>query len=359
MKKVCSLFLAMILLLFVSGCNAQEPEKTEDDGKVAVWIPKESVTYNEDGGIWASESKVYDANARCLTTTTYSDEKEMERSEFYFREDGKIDKVVGFYYGEKQHEEKYQYDENLNLLEKVYYVHEELNERYCYEYDQSNRVVGGSVYMKTFQQEYSFENQYNDAGEVAEYIRYEDGKEVSRTLYQYDADGNEIEAVVYVDGVEEQITTSKYDDRGNLIEKTKSEYGVVTDRMVYHFNADGNLMEEHVSIYENGVETNQSVYQYNEKGNMTSCIIYNDGQEIYRSLTDYEYDAQGRMLASYDNGNDTPSVKYSYDEYGNLTERKEYKNGQLEFRSVTKYEKIRLSPEMKEMWEVMYLLSAN
>ena len=195
----------------------------------------------------------------------------------------------------------------------VYDSHGNIHYRMDYEYDAEGRAV-------------KITN--TDAG----------GKEMSRTLREYNADGNEAKVLLYSNDELVSREETKYDG-DKKIEKIKYDAaGNVSYSVKYEYDSRGNVVREarytdkgevdsvfEISCDEDGKETERTQLSADGSTVMRTVYEYTDGGELLRST---QYYGDGSLYGCYES---------EYDANGNISKLTEYKSdGKL--RNVTVYE---------------------
>jgi hypothetical protein len=160
---------------------------------------------------------------------------------------------------------------------------------------------------------------YDPKGLLTEFVQISE-KDTSRTVYKYDAMGNELLQVSYTGKKETSKSTNKYDAKGYLIEsklygtlgmkweykndekgyavevKTYDDKGAYNGKSTYINDAAGKQVEG-TSYDKSGAFVNRRATKYDEQGNETEVIIFDkDGNQKRESYNEYTYDAQGNWL---------------------------------------------------------------
>lgn len=199
----------------------------------------------------------------------------------------------------------------------------------------------------------SFE--YDQWGNMTEYVRLQDGEVYEQHHYEYDAKGNVVKCVgkqsyssnEYKYGYEQKYD---YDKKGRLVQKAVKISPGWETVAEYEYDKVGNLIK---------IKEGNSEKRYDERGNLLVSIWYEDEG---RSTTEYKYDAAGRRTEvviydtdgvvwvswerDYDTGREisyrkdgTVSYEEEYDENENLIEETSYDEaGTTNYRYKYKYD---------------------
>ncbi|MGZ4058043.1 MAG: hypothetical protein ACXVPU_03400 [Bacteroidia bacterium] len=132
----------------------------------------------------------------------------------------------------------------------------------------------------------------------------------------------------YPDGKTITWYSYKYDEKGKLVEeidKYKSD-STLEKKTIWKYDAKGNNIEA-TDYKPNGDLSTKSTFEYDEKGNEIQCDMYGiDGKITY--VYKWEYDKSGNKIIEelYDFGGKFLNSKktFSYDNKGNTIEEKDY-----------------------------------
>lgn len=192
--------------------------------------------------------------------------------------------------------------------------------------------------------DYSFQ-QYNEAGNVTELIRFNDyGDMTGKSLYfydeknllsgeeTYDEDGNLEEKITfdrdgdgriihehihYLDDTKDTIQY-EYDNLGKLIRKVTIAEDNETEREeIFEWDDDKLLSEE---LIEEGETVRKSSYEYDDSGNLIAVEMENEDEE---SSVVNEYDDRGNRIKylKYDsNGKPVEKHLFAYDDKNRVVE---------------------------------------
>ncbi len=143
---------------------------------------------------------------------------------------------------------------------------------------------------------------------------------ISRTIYQYDEQGNLIREITeYCDNTETFIREYQYDGQRNLIQEACYVDGRLWSLAEHQYDVNGNRISTH------GRGGAWIEYQYNDQGVRSIKYDESDGHVIYELL----YDQHGNLTRRIEYNDDgsiftIDSAEYQYDAHGNLIRETQY-----------------------------------
>lgn len=334
--------LKIIVILFFISCNNQNTEIKNLDNDL--------IKENLKGKVKSYTQATYNAEEKFGETQRYKRPKEDEYFKKEFNEMGNIISELHYYKnGEKRYKtiyeynkdqnliykydtiigvydkikpiEKYKYDKNQNLLEKMKFNKGILWYRRLYEYDRKGNLVSDALIKKgktSKKKVYTFEND-----RVIHYVAYDgDGEQKNKTEFKYDDNGNIIEKITNWKGGD--VTKSFLDKNGNEIKYISyNSSGFIEMKREFKYDNDGNQIE--LLFYNEDGTISKQLFEYDENGNE---IYYEDFTEGSRFKREEKYDKHGNLTwYKFSNLNSNfhnlYEKEYQYDEYFNWTIKKE------------------------------------
>ncbi len=309
MKMFKRIFLPVLICIIITfaftACHSHNPEWRVD--KDSHWRECECGEISE----LAEHSFELDICAVCSAERKTEDGKITEIN--VFNDYG--DWIQQIFYDEDEnpigeYTARYTYDENGNKLSEDVYDGQELYVSCEYEYGSD-----GFTYKK-------YESE--PTGDGGKYVIEFDENGDPVGTYEYDADGNMIEA-----------RRSEYltDENGELVGEKVYINDVLSKEMKYASGSDGE--EEYFYISE---ETNYSddgsklVEVYDEDGDVVREIAYDSaGEKLYDYELEYFYNDDGyeTLIEKRENGVLRQEIVFEYDDEGNITAEKLYEDNKL------------------------------
>lgn len=215
---------------------------------------KKTYEYNEKGyvvkellyyvdGSFDTTSFMYDANDNLIEKITVDPDNEMESKRVItYENDKKLSEISTDSEGNVLTEVHIEYDEKGN---------ETSIERFVAEDDKTTLT----------------EFIYNDIGKKAEAHTSENGKLVSKQVFDIN-EKDQLVKIIEEDRFSKSITVLQYDDAGNMVEQLETnEAGDLNSRIIRKFNANNKLEEVMVTIDRHGMGLNQNymiqyIYEY-------------------------------------------------------------------------------------------------
>ena len=221
------------------------------------------------------------------------------------------------------------YDEHGNLLKDKSIIENSWTE---YEYDEHGERISEKIYRSNAQGETDilFETKWD-----IEYAEKGNKQHVVEYWYGFDAQGNRTEKkkIVY--------SYNKY----GLLENVETTSSDERECIEYTYNDEKILIKSNTRNESNAGNVFVKDETYNEAGNRTSDHIerQENGNTVYMSDSNYEYDAVGNLLRSEskisDNGENSFLVtEYAYDSHNNMVSAIYYVNGVLSSSSYREFD---------------------
>ena len=304
-----------------------------------------SAIYDGDGNYLGGTEYEYYENGEIRKISSFERGRVLTHTEEYYPERGKYKSFIDYMDGKPY--KGMQYDENGNATEidnSAQFVPSDATpdtpfipdppetpkERIDEEYDDQGRLIRRDVTDSSGHREATVYI-YDKKGDYIQYLIYDDknqvidakdynanGKLCSHSQYQYDAWGNETEAL-HLDEAGNPLsrTARVFRENGNMLEereyrgmdelliRTAYEYHPNGDLKKYvRYNADGLLLEE-AEYSEDGGFISHTRYRYREDGRKESVEILNADGVVIQSLY---YDEAGHPIGAleqtfYPNGN--------------------------------------------------------
>lgn len=222
-----------------------------------------------------------------------------------------------------------QYDMKENTQDSTTYIsNDSALAKYNYKFDGKGNVIfykenNYTRELKPFEKEHTNKYNYDDKGNILEEFSYEsDGKLSDKTIYQYDNQQRLTESRVYgSDGSLSYTNTNTYDDKGNIINENLE---FVSGGGYYgnnKFNSNGDLIEWFWFGPDGKFNAHYS-YIYDNAKNKMEAIVYDSTGSI-KSKEAYKYDNQGKMIEKICMDSGSSIIKrytYKYNSDGNIIE---------------------------------------
>ena len=251
--------------------------------------------YNDDEELEYEYVYTYDKNGNLISELYFNGSSKKE-----YKYNDKGDTISYIYYGENNKiesktEYEYTYDKNDNILIKIVYEDGLFNLKEVNEYDNKGNEISNIVYDQygriTSKNEYEYK--YDDDDNLISRIYFYNGKLSQKTEYEYNCNGNLISYIFY-------------DEKGNIINKVENDFycfGGMKRSVTY--DKDGKLMSER-EYYKNGKHKSNIYYdkkgeiinkeEYNSRSDITYFQIKSeDGENIFRTY-EYEYFEDGSYI---------------------------------------------------------------
>ena len=160
---------------------------------------------------------------------------------------------------------------------------------------------------------------YNEKGQLAEIIRSEKKKEVAKTSFSYNEQGDRTLERLQLSDIDHPIDTeTHYEYTSEGKQKISSEIrGANSEKIkiVSHYNNE-NVLVKKEEFDEKGTRISENIYTYNEKGLLVKELDNNDG-----SFMSFKYDTYGNItsiISKSEGESETQTYKYQYDKQGNI-----------------------------------------
>ena len=153
-------------------------------------------------------------------------------------------------------------------------------------YDEYGVVESDTMYLAdgSVDTQYTYENTYDDQGNLLERVCFEDGVRNWETRSILGPDGNlykSAEISYNADGsiAFDRIYDYKFDDRGNLCYRSKTSGGVIVNERFYELDPAGKVYRSlEIAYREDGTKSDE--YIFDAQGNQTQHIEYNEDGSI-------------------------------------------------------------------------------
>ena len=230
----------------------------------------------KDGSGWTEREYVFDKNGNMIKTTLHVKDKKYSyfKGKFENYENTQIDEYKYNDYNNVLERRiadwgettwKYAYDAQQNLITEEYWIHEKLNSKKIFIYDESNNEIE----MNEYNEEGDLENktiyEYNGNEDVIlkTAVSYDASGEIKYKWYRkYDISGNEIQSD-FRGGSYNSLDEKSYNDRHELIEE-RQLYSLNEPMWVKQFEYDelGNLIREKKIDYSSLNDDYEKSYKY-------------------------------------------------------------------------------------------------
>lgn len=275
-KNCCIIVVTLLIAIcFLTSCGETKTENStqidqrviketyyDENNDIKSWkeyryndqdMTVESYRYDAAGTLLEYSIEEYDTNDNLLSSTCYD-------------ENGNMASQYTHTYDELQRE----VTDSMYLVDETGEITNTLWENIYDEQGNLIRVLeheDGRTYVAE-------ENTYNDAGKRIRSVAYPDsdgfGNPISVSEYTYDEDGRLIIQSTDYNIIYSNMTTEyEYDQEGNIAREITYEDGEAFFDYSYKYDSDGNLLEEIDTYYQNGNETQTQTtytYEYNEDG---------------------------------------------------------------------------------------------
>tara|TARA_B110000238_G_C16003065_1_gene385365 strand:- start:82 stop:885 length:804 start_codon:yes stop_codon:yes gene_type:complete len=169
-------------------------------------------------------------------------------------------------------------------------------------------------------------SKYNQNGNLIEKIYFKSSEGI-KFIYEYDKDGKKVRKY---NRTSWQVTevTYEYDDNDNIIQKNNYYNDNLESTIKVITNNEGKIIEA-ISFNDDSVMYEKVKYKYNDVGNVIESTRYS-GDDFEKEWTfKHKYDNIGNLIEFIGYVNDIHEEKlkweYKYDEKNNWIERLEYK----------------------------------
>ncbi len=301
MKKIVSLFLALLILVSLCACKdgdtSSNASQTESGGETTSSDVKKALSLIELGDV----KEAY----KTLFLSTDSEAKEM-LSDFIVVSTEEIS-----YFDEQSPESilrstKRRYDERGNL------VYEDNGSKILeYTYDENNNVLSVKEIFESYTIDLNYT--YDDKGREIKREHIQTNSNGRKETYVYETQYDDHDNVVYYktisDGqfLHETEFTYKYDDQGRMTYKKGDDpFG---EEVTYAYDEKGNLVEECMD------GRDKIIYTYDSENRLVS-EVYESDFDMARYRFEYTFDANGNLIKEYrweNGGNSEKWYEYTYD----------------------------------------------
>lgn len=269
---------------------------------------------------------VCDDNGRLIEDTYYNENGIERQDKVKYDENGNIieryEKIsIGLYIKK--------YNDKGNVEESFFYNNSgDLEDRYTFIYDQEGMLVEVSEYGTNERLRSKRILKYDSIGNEIESSRYDSNGQIkSKHNYKYDNDGNRIEVCQYISYKDEFTKYTYRYDRGKIVEEyCYDSNGNVISKEIFKYDKNGNEIVN-CKYDSNGRMLEKSTHNYDKKGKETkSCLYGPDKKLLHKTTTTYDKDGNEIESRNYDSSG-SMYLKYTYT----------YENGKMTYECVTRY----------------------
>ncbi len=245
----------------------------------------ENKSYNLKGEVSTIEKYAYDKNRNRTLYERQSLSGEYKKESEYDTENNLIEEYG--YDGSATFQTNLKYDEQNRVLEIVYMIANEIDEKRAYTYEGNTAQVQILKNGKFLSSKVNLV--FNENGQVlSEVLVTVDGKVLESKSYEYNPSNNIVKEVKYKNGEFFLEITYEYDDHQNLLsvsEKNKIEDKFVKKKYAYD---DQDRVTEYQWKRNPDDEYNIKAYKYGSKGVCEEVHTYYPKTD-YKILTKYSY----------------------------------------------------------------------
>ncbi len=312
MKRIYTIFLAMTLLILLSACKNELPEKFE---AMPDTLSEEELTIPEN-------------TPACKCIESHYDNGELkEKYEILYDEyDHTIKKnKLDINTGEVIHssldtEYGLVYDEYGNLVKSILYGNDnnDIQRVFINTYDEAGNqtsITWYHNYSGELKKSSYYEMKYDEYGNETEWfiVDVDEGIEkVCKYTYEYDENGNITKKTVDDSDIEEEYTY-EYDENGNVTKKTYDN-SIFEEEYTYTYDDAGNMLTETQKSTKKGFGKKEEkfnvfayVNEYDDHGNLIKKTCFVDPNVVV-----YEYDEKKRKILEIDGSSE---IRYEYEDY--------------------------------------------
>jgi hypothetical protein len=213
-----------------------------------------------------------------------------------FNKEGKV--ILIEFHIKHDFEEKYKYDNNGNLIEKIgtNQTSDTFQYQFTYKYDNNGRKIEGSLYLAKGINAYNYKYKYDKKNNLVEELRYDTKGILSgKECYKYDENSNKIESDKYgSDTILINKCTAKYDSVGNKIEYYDySPNDSTSHKDNYKYDSNKNIIERK-RLKLNSNPNNAPIvevykYEFDKIGNWVKQITYINNKPKFIQVREIEY----------------------------------------------------------------------
>ena len=308
MRKTLALLLCLALCLGMAACSAFHDHTWSYDsknhwcdcecGKQIEPLPHnlyENVCVACGVEIWDIGDQInvltYDEHGFVETSVAYDYSGNVAREELYeweYDQNGNPtrNKVYcnGILYEESIFQSCALAGEEVCLKESVDYYED--GSRQVGFYDEYGVVESDTMYLAdgSVDTQYTYENTYDDQGNLLERVCFEDGVRKWETRFILGQDGILYESAMIsynADGsiAFDRICDYKFDDQGNLCYRSQTSGGVIVNERFYELDPAGNVYRSlEIAYREDGTKSDE--YIFDDQRNQTQHIAYNPDGSI-------------------------------------------------------------------------------
>jgi len=238
-----------------------------------------------------------------------------------FRKDGQVESTYDYLLNKIWTEKQYIYDELGNDIEEFLLEYGIEIEKWIHIYNDKSQRIESRFYENRELDEY-YCYRFNEKGQGVEDLQYNaEGELIAKTLYQFDNNGNAIEE-------------TNYDENGELSEKKINTYNeqnvLVHSEIIYH---NSEMDSKHIS---------QHIFEHGKAIKVEHCT-YNLIDEPNFEIIEYLDNYGNSVKRHFNSHNASEPIKktvyqYEYDDLGNWIKKQSYENGILIKSLIREYE---------------------
>jgi hypothetical protein len=328
---------------FTASNNQGRVQKGEEIKKVQYLFDskrnlQEMDEYTPDGEIDERYTTNYDENGNLVEETQYSSDSLQNR--FTYRYDNKGNRIGWMSYVTASDTStargSYTYDDKGRITSDTLYNTKGKRIQWSsYTFDDQSHVTK-EVHYYTSGEKLTDTYDYDMNGnKIMDTKMRADGSTKSITKYKCNGEGKISEVNVLSDSGSdyEPLEKCKYDTYGNRIEDLKFAEGKVYSKSVYTYDALGNNTEE--SLYRaDGSLVVKMIYKYDDQKNRIEKDLYKSDTTLFEKWT-YRYDAQKNRVEEDFYGTVDPKldnfaikVQIEYDKAGNWVKETGFQNNE-------------------------------
>ncbi|MBR6384074.1 MAG: DUF4214 domain-containing protein [Lachnospiraceae bacterium] len=226
---------------------------------------------------------------------------------FYDSDGTKTGNIVYEYYPDNRLKKSTQYEAGKLYWvgENEYYDKKGYETQYVKKFTSTNYNYDGTVSTKTI-------DEYDENGNNTKHTYYYEGELIEYTIYEYDSKGNTTKSTTY--NASNEVSHNivyKYDYYGNKIKETDYNWGAYIGYTDYKYDSNNNLLKT-INYDNNNTVVWYSGYDYTP-GRQISRYYYFDGIDLYEDNYDIDADNYITKYTKSKNGSEYYWEKYTYE----------------------------------------------
>ena len=295
MKRIYAIFLATVILISLTACKNEMPEKFE---AMPDTLSAEELTIPENEPAYKCIESHYDNGELKEKYEILYDEHDhtIKKNKLDINTGEVIHSSLNTEYG-------LVYDENGNLVKDIWYGNDknDIGLVIINTYDEAGNQTSTTMYYNysgELKKSSYYETKYDEHGNETEWFSADVDEGIERVYkytYEYDENGNITKKTVNDSAHKDEIAehTYTYDDAGNMLtetrERTKDKFGNRKETFkdftyVYEYDDHSNLIKKTSDVY--GSEQHVVViYEYDDKNR--KILEVNGSSEIRYEYEDY------------------------------------------------------------------------